>query len=213
MPVPILQKVHQSLSDIDASEHSADDAAVYLTPTDDQQTLPAAALRWVPRCLRYDHGAPVEATGLAVDNWAMGPIFMASMFLGPALLQLATEAAGCVYNEDDICDNRVYGFRPSSLLSNMAVVAGLIVPITLPLVGAIVDHTPHRKQVAATTGLGLAAVKGLEVLVGPSTWFLVTMLQIVSSVLYNIHVTATYAYNSELSSHPQVQANYNAFFS
>lgn len=175
--------------------------------------LPPAA-RWVPSCLRFDHG-PMEATGLAVDNWVMGPIFMSSMFLGPALLELATEAAGCVYDEsqDTICDNKVYGFRPSSLLTNMAVASGLLVPICLPFVGAIVDHTPYRKQVAAAAGIWLAVVKAFEIGVGPRTWFVITILQVTSSILYNIHVTATYAYNSELSSSPEAQANYNSFYS
>lgn len=177
-------------------------------------TLPAAVL-WVPRCLRYGPDAPIEATGISVDKWAMGPVFMSSMFLGPALLQLASQAAGCDFHEDadSICDKTVYGFRPSSLLSNMAVASGLLVPIVLPLVGAIVDHTPYRKQVAASAGIGLALVKGIEIAVGPSTWFFITILQVTSAILYNIHVTATYAYNSELSSHPDVQANYNAFYS
>ena len=217
----ILDKVHQSLSENDVSENS-DDAGVigvyrFAAANDDgrQETLPAAA-RWVPRCLRYDHGAaPIEATGLAVDNWALGPIFMSSMFLGPALLQLATQAAGCVYDQEAsvVCEEKVYGFRPSSLLSNMAVVSGLLVPIMLPIVGAIVDHTPFRKQVAATTGVALALVKGFEVAVGPSTWFVITILQVTSSLIYNTHVVTTYAYNSELSAKPEVQANYNAFYS
>jgi MFS-type transporter involved in bile tolerance (Atg22 family) len=159
----------------------------------------------------------VEATGLAVDDWAMGPIFMSSLFLGPALLQLATQAAGCPYLGDDadmtLCDAKVYGFRPSSLLSNMAVVSGLLVPLSLPVVGAVVDHTPYRKQVAATTALGLAAVKGLEAAVGRHTWFTITVLQVLSSVLYNIHVTATYAYKSELGADPVVQASYQSFYS
>eukprot|EP00977_Amphora_coffeiformis_P000687 scaffold149_cov179-Amphora_coffeaeformis.AAC.10 len=211
MTPPVLQKDHDSFQ---ASEHNENSEESIFIINDGLAPLPPAA-RYVPRCLRYDHGAPMEATGIAVDKWAMGPVFMSSMFLGPALLQLATEAAGCVYNETEetICENKVYGFRPSSLLSNMAVASGLLVPITLPLVGALVDHTPYRKQVAAWTAMGVAVVKGVEVSVGPSTWFFITILQITTSVFYNVHVTTTLAYNSELSSKPEVQAKYNSVFS
>lgn len=227
----ILQKQHQSLSDHDASEGCEGEGRVVFLETQPgiPHPLPRLARAWIPACLRYDDPAvPVEATGLAVDKWAMGPLFMSSIFLGPALLELATKAAGCPYNtnknnidddnatdatEDTICENKVYGFRPSSLLTNMAVVSGLLVPIFLPLVGAIVDHTPYRRQVAAITGIGVALVKGIEIGVGPSTWFFVTILQVTTAVLYNVHVTSTYAYNSELSSLPEKQATYNAFFS
>ena len=209
MTLPVLQKDHDSFQASEESEN-LDEGFV-----DDGMAPLPWAVRYVPRCLRYDHGAPVEATGIAVDKWAMGPIFMSSLFLGPALLQLATEAAGCIYNESEetICENKVYGFRPSSLLSNMAVASGLLVPITLPLVGALVDHTPYRKQVAAWTAMGLAVVKGIEVSVGPYTWFLITILQVTTSIFYNVHVTTTYAYISELSSKPEIQAKYNSAFS
>lgn len=212
MTVPVLlQKDHGSFLTSDHSENSSDDG---IFVSQGVAPLPSAA-RHVPRCLRYDQGAPIEATGLAVDNWAMGPVFLSSMFLGPALLQLATEAAGCVYDESEetICENKVYGFRPSSLLSNMAVASGLLVPIALPLVGAIVDHTPYRKQVAAWTAIGVSIVKGIEVSIGPSTWFFITVLQVTTSVFYNVHVTTTYAYNSELSSKSEIQAKYNSSFS
>jgi UMF1 family MFS transporter len=226
MPAPI-RKAHQSQSEDDNDSGEGSWPEEGAPPADNSNSnnhgavltvtpLPAAA-RWVPSCLRFDD-APVEATGCAVDDWAMGPIFMSSLFLGPALLQLATQAAGCDFNDDPdidtpVCENKVYGFRPSSLLSNMAVVSGLLVPLLLPLVGAVLDHTPHRKGVAAATALGLAALKGLEAAVGRHTWFTITILQVLSSVLYNIHVTATYAYKSELGSAPAVQASYQSFYS
>jgi UMF1 family MFS transporter len=168
-----------------------------------------AVLRSVPGPFRFDN-APIEASGLAIDMYGRGAVVMSSLFLGPALLQLASEAAGCTDEEE--CDAKIYGFRPSSLLSNMAIVAGLLGSILLPLFGAIVDHTQYRHPVGAYTATALCIIKGTEVMVGRNTWFYVAALQIVSGVVYNFHLTATYAYTSELSSDGAKQAAFNTSF-
>jgi hypothetical protein len=69
-------------------------------------------LRYLPRPLRYENFEPIEASGLAVDAYARGTVIMSSMFLGPALLKLASEAAGCK-SQLECEDAKVYGFRPS----------------------------------------------------------------------------------------------------
>lgn len=231
MVTPVLHKEHESFA---SEEENRENATAGAAP------LPSA-LRWVPPCLRFtpessitrntlvesdgDNSVPIEATGLALDNAAMGPIFMASLFLGPALLKLATAAAGCdpageangtTTDDMDItttCTKTIYGFRPSSLLSNMAVASGILVPLLLPIFGAIVDHTPYRRGVGAFTAIALAIVKGLEIALNRYTWAAITVLQVASGLLYNVHVTITYAYNSELSAVPAVLARYNAYYS
>lgn len=166
-------------------------------------------LRWVPRCIRYDRGPP-EATGLAIDFYARAYLLMSSIFLGPALLELATEAASCESEQD--CDARILGMKPSSILSNIAVATGLLVAFTMPIIGAVVDHTPYRLQVGKYSGFILAAVKAIEVMISSSTWFYVACLQVVSGFLYFVHIVATYAYTSELSKDTTEQTKYNSFF-
>ena len=75
------------------------------------------AMRRIPRFFRFDN-APPEASGLALDAYARGTILMSSLFMGPALLTLANDEA------QEQCDNcgedaRIYGMKPSSLLSNI----------------------------------------------------------------------------------------------
>jgi hypothetical protein len=165
-----------------------------------------------------------EANGLALDMYARATVAMCSLFLGPALLDLANDAARCgsgssvdAYNEDSLmssCDNTIYGFRPSSLLTNLATISGILSSIALPFFGSIVDHTPYRRHVGAYTAIGLILVKSIEgIVLGPSTWFFITGLQILSALLYQIHITASYAYVSELSTDSHVQAEYNSTFS
>jgi UMF1 family MFS transporter len=166
-------------------------------------------LRWVPRCLRYDHG-PVEATGLALDFYARAYILMSSIFLGPALLELATEAANCESEQN--CDARIYGMKPSSLLSNIAIMSGLLASFSMPIIGAVVDHTSYRLQVGKYSGYILSTVKLIEALVSSSTWYYVAWLQVLSGLFYYAHILATYAYTSELSDDTTEQTKYNTYF-
>ena len=53
---------------------------------------------------------------------------------------------------------------------------------------------------------------GIEVSVGPKTWFLVAILQVVTYVLYDIHATAAFAYTSELSDDHNAKAKYNSSY-
>ena len=171
---------------------------------------------YIPSWFRFDD-APVDATGLNFDFFARATIIMSTVFLGPALLKLSSEAAGCVaetVEDEDNCENaRVYGMKPSSLLTNMAMVTGLIAAITMPLVGAIVDHTSYRKQVGAWTAYGMTLVMGINATVSRKTWFFVAIMQSLGAgFLYNTHIVVTYAYTSELSKDPVVQTKYNSFF-
>jgi MFS transporter, UMF1 family len=175
------------------------------------EPLPAI-LQHVPRWMRFEN-SPIEATGLNVDIYARGTIIMSSLFLGPALLQLATESAyqACSDSGRADCNEnpRIFGFRPSSLLANIAVASGLLCSILLPVFGAIVDHTPFRRQVGAVTAVALVCCKAAEIMVGKRTWFLVALTQVASGALFIIHTSANYAYTAEVSNDAALQAAIN----
>lgn len=177
----------------------------------------------LPQIFLFDNG-PIEATGLALNSIARGLVGMSSLFLGPALLILAQEAAkegcnnnnntgeeGCNNDEDDD-EGRVYGMRPSSLLTNIGVFSGLFSALMLPLFGAIVDHTPYRKDIGQWSAIILSIIKGVEIFLGKSTWFFIAILQVLNYVLYQAHLCASYAYTAELSTEPNEQTTYNARF-
>mmetsp|Transcript_3354 Transcript_3354/g.5000 ORF Transcript_3354/g.5000 Transcript_3354/m.5000 type:complete len:214 (-) Transcript_3354:298-939(-) len=111
---------------------------------------------------------------------------MASIFLVPALLGLASNEAqsSCDVEEAERDDSRVYGFKPSSLLTNIAIVEGLIATIILPLFGAITDHTPHRRSVGGWSAAGLSIIKIIELALSQKTWFAVSWLQVASSTYF-----------------------------
>ncbi len=162
---------------------------------------------FIPKLFGFEH-VPVEATGLSLINFAKGAVGMSTLFLGPALLKLANDAAisNCQVEGDGNIDlqcngddeGRVYGMKPSSLLTVIGVVSGLLSTIMLPLFGAIVDHTPYRKEIGQCSIAVVSIVKGVEIFVSPYTWFAVSVLQVVNFVLYNAHNCAVYAYTAEV---------------
>lgn len=167
------------------------------------------AFKFVPTIMRFDD-APIDATGLSFDYMARASIVMSTAFLGPALLELSSKAANCPSVQD--CDARVFGMKPSSLLTNMAAGAGLISAISMPFVGAIVDHTSYRKRIGTFSAYALSFVKGLEVMISIDTWMYVAFLQVLTGLFYMTHITVTYAYISELSKDPVEQIRYNSFY-
>ncbi|EJK45964.1 hypothetical protein THAOC_35396 [Thalassiosira oceanica] len=169
----------------------------------------------VPSLFRFESKSPVEATGLAINALARGAVGISTLFLGPALLKLANDAAqeNCKAWGDCSDGGRVYGgMRPTSLLTNIGIFSGLFSSLMTPIFGAIVDHTSHRKAVGQFGGILLSLIKGLEVFIGPKTWLAISMLQVLNFVVYQAHLCSVFAYTAELSTNPHDQTTYNARF-
>ena len=172
---------------------------------------------------RFLSAAMVDNTTLMGGDDDMGKFWgdndMVNTFTSPTL----NNTSGTIVNHDDNDDDatvdlvfddscRIYGFRPTSLITNIAIAAGILGSLSLPFVGAVVDHTPYRRQVAAISALAMATLKGVEAMIGPSTWLWVALLQVVTSLLYNVHTAAAYAYQTELTHHPNEKAQYNSWY-
>ena len=97
------------------------------------------------------------------------------------------------------CTGRVYGIRPSSVLTTLNSVAGLILAILLPIIGSIVDNTDYRKQCVVYASALLWASNVIQIFTNESTWFAMVLIQgIISSSSYMIHQTALFAYTTEI---------------
>jgi len=145
---------------------------------------------------------------------------MAAFFVGPALLRLAKQQAielnGCL-EEDDNYDEcvetaRIYGFKPSSLLTNMKSIASFTSMLLLPLFGAVVDFTPYRKQVGLVTAFAVVLIKVFELVLGPNTWLFVVCIQVLSDLLYQFHTATTESYSAEITNKPMSQSKYQSSF-
>lgn len=194
---------------IDSNE---DDAGISNRTTHLNMNL-QSKLKYMPRLCRFD--SSIEATAVALSTFARATILMASVFIGPALLELATEEAVRICGDGNLeCTEtaRVHGFLPSSILTNIATIAGLVSALILPLAGAIIDHTPHRRLVGLCSALALSIIKGVEIGISSDTWFAVAWLQLASVILLQLLTVAEYVYAAELSSQPEQQSKYQSHF-
>mmetsp|Transcript_15105 Transcript_15105/g.19149 ORF Transcript_15105/g.19149 Transcript_15105/m.19149 type:complete len:500 (-) Transcript_15105:118-1617(-) len=142
-----------------------------------------------------------DATGFQYFRLGNGAVIMSNVFLSRSLIELARIAAeaNCenAENEDE-CDGKIYGFKPSSLITNIATIAGLLAAFLLPVVGAIVDYTDHRKVLGATTAALLIAIQAVQIYTVQDTWFVMAILQAINSFFYQVLTLTAYAYLPEI---------------
>ena len=152
------------------------------------------------------YGGNVEALGWALDGIGRSVSFIAAaVFVGTALLNLAKQAAGC---ETEIpegettlpeCNGKVYGIRPSSLLTTYSTVVGLVSSAMLPLVGSFIDHSRHRREAGRITALLLCVLLVPLVFVSEKTWFALAIILLIVAFLGWIHTSVAFAYLPELT--------------
>ena len=163
---------------------------------------------WYPK--RCD-GQPIyhgnrEALAWALDAVARNVAFFGSgAFLGTALIRLAKEAAGCETEPDPTtgvvpdCTGRVYGIRPSSLLTTYAIIVGVASTAMMPVFGAIVDFTSHRRLLGRCTSFVISLLLFPQVFLSSKTWFAVAILQLFIAFTGWTQSMVTCAYLPELT--------------
>lgn len=163
-----------------------------------------------------------EATGWTLDSAARGVTVMgAAVFVSTALLKLAKEAAGCETVPEDTdddsyvvpeCNEKIYGMRPTSLLTNIVMISGLASASLLPLVGSLLDHTSHRRTVGRLSSACLALLILLQIYALKHAWFLAAVIQVAVAFLYSVHLCAVYAYLPELTTNTETLVAYTSRF-
>ena len=146
------------------------------------------------------------ANGYNILGTGRGPLVMSNIFLSTAFIYLAAEEAGCTdefYYEDtnttavevvDNCHEEVYGFKPAALIANIGVISGLLSAVFMPVIGAIVDYTPHRWTVGVISGVLMVLVQAVQIGTNSQTWFAMSILQALTGFFYQMQVLAVYAY-------------------
>jgi MFS-type transporter involved in bile tolerance (Atg22 family) len=126
---------------------------------------------------------------------------MSGLFLGTALLSLTMLNSDTSSNDDDDVPITFLGvpMKSSSLLAFMGTLGGFVGALFMPLLGAIVDHTPHRRLVAVATGVFLVTINAVQAVVSVDTgWRHIAFLQIIAGWCYAVHATAKYSYLPEM---------------
>jgi len=160
-----------------------------------------------------------EALGWALDGIARIVGFIAAaVFLSTAIINLAKKEAGCVIEIPEgetkapECEEKIYGLRPSSLLTTYGTIVGLISAFSLPVVGAIVDFTPHRKLVGLVSGVIQISFIFAQIFISEANWFLMTILQVFSAFTGWIHTLVVFAYLPELTEDENLLVSWTANF-
>lgn len=162
-------------------------------------------------CCSYDGNQ--EARAWAWNSGAQGLIIVNQLFLVVALLRLAERAAGCEEVEDSRgCPNRTHGMKPSSLLTTITAVTGLLASLVLPPLGALIDRSSFRRSVGMISAVILVIVSGTNLILSEDTWFIVLVLTVVGTLVYFIHLTVLYSYVPELTDDIQKLTSYNGTY-
>lgn len=121
---------------------------------------------------------------------------MSNIFLSTALITLAEMELGC----DDVGEEcgKIYGFKPSSLISNIAVITGILSAFFMPIIGAITDYTNHRHTLGMVASILLVTIQAIQIGTVESTWFPMAILQAINGFIYQIITLVSYAYFPEI---------------
>lgn len=132
-----------------------------------------------------------------------------SIFLSTALVKMASIAAGCDLDDPNECDKKVYGLKPSSMLSVILMILGVASAIFMPLVGALLDTSNYRRAVGAASAFVLCILTFIQSFVSEQNWFPMLLLNVASAVTLTVNTCVALAYLPELSSDEKKRAKYN----
>eukprot|EP00527_Entomoneis_sp_CCMP2396_P003105 CAMPEP_0198136950 /NCGR_PEP_ID=MMETSP1443-20131203/491_1 /TAXON_ID=186043 /ORGANISM="Entomoneis sp., Strain CCMP2396" /LENGTH=550 /DNA_ID=CAMNT_0043798257 /DNA_START=114 /DNA_END=1766 /DNA_ORIENTATION=+ len=146
-----------------------------------------------------------EATGWAMDSVGRGPLNQVGSYTGSAILRAAIREAGCF-------DCTTHGFKPSSLLTLMTSIVGVIAAILMPIVGAVVDHTAHRRMLGVVSGFLAVALIGAQIFITEDNWFGMLIIDAVQTFAFLVHTTTVFAYLPDLTLDQNVLSHYTSRF-
>ena len=138
---------------------------------------------------------------------------MANVFLASALLFLAKREIGC--EEEEVKCGKIYGMKPSSLITVIGTLSGLLSAFFLPFIGAIIDYTSKRWECGATAAALFILIQTIQVGTVQKTWFAMAILQAFNGFFFQINSLCIFAYLPEIGAVTEREKFtwYNSLFS
>lgn len=165
----------------------------------DQTTYATTKRRCCLKC--YDGNA--DANGWSWLAAGRGMMVMANIFISGSILWLASNEAGCFEDgkstNEGSCNLRVHGFKPSSILTNIATIAGLLSAFFMPIFGAIVDFLPYRRLAGVITAIIITIIQGVQIYTVEDTWLIMAILQGFAAFFYQLQIVSVYAYLPDIA--------------
>lgn len=167
-----------------------------------------------PTCCGHSlFGGNKEALGWCLDVVGRTVSIIAiGAFLFPALVTLANETAGCPADPSAECNERVYGIKPSSLLTTVHTIVGVCAAPLLPLMGAMVDYGSHRLLVGRILSMSFLALLFPQIFVSQKTWFALAIVLVLLFFVFIFQMVAAYAYLPELTTNQDKLNSYTRNF-
>lgn len=157
-----------------------------------------------------------DAKGLALIKIPEAALWVASsIYFSTAMIKVAYEDAGCIVEIPDgqskmpDCDKRIYGIKPSSMLSLFVMILGISNAIIMPIFGAMLDSSNRRRLVGAITAFGVTVITFTQSFVSKKNWFPIFILQLLSFLLLTANSVVALAYLTELTKDKDKLARYN----
>ncbi|CAB9503872.1 Major facilitator superfamily [Seminavis robusta] len=191
----------------DQAEDSEESLADNNNEQKQQTSLTTCTENNLPWWYPHFRGRPVFYGTKEALGWACTAVGMAAVLIGtgafilPAMAKLAKEEAGCETeapsSSDPIppCEGKVYGIKPSSLLTVMSTVVGLASAFVIPPVGAIVDYTSHRRLIGRWLSALYAVLILCMVFLNEDSWFALVIILLLAisigwaiSMLFNAYL-------------------------
>ena len=145
-----------------------------------------------------------ERSGWYFYDWANSafPTTVITVFLGPYLTVIAKAAAGC--DSDDPCRGATISLlgidiAPGSLFPYMVSLSVFLTVFVLPVVGAIADRSPRKKELMAVFAyLGSAATVAMVFLTG-DRYLLGAGLFLLANITYGASIVVYYSFLPQLA--------------
>jgi UMF1 family MFS transporter len=153
-----------------------------------------------------------ERVGWYVYDWANSGFItiVVTVFLGPYLTAIARTAAGCPTDADVDCNERIpllfLDILPGQLFPYMVSLSVLLTVIVLPLVGAIADRSPYKRELLVGFAyLGAGATIGMLFLVD-DRYLLGSGLFLIANTAFGASVVVYYSFLPQLAGPDQRDA-------
>jgi len=160
-----------------------------------------------------------DSTGYMLSSFGSGAVIASNFFLSTAFLELAKREAGCIDEDDDdeeysVCEKKVYGFKPASLILLIPTISGVMSAFLLPVVGAMIDYTPYRRTLFAIFSCILLSIQGAQVATMETTWFIMIILQAINGFIFDGVSISRIAYLLEIATDvgEEVMTSYAGYF-
>ena len=125
-----------------------------------------------------------------------GQVTMSNIFLSTAILTLAQIEINC--QDEEVECGKVHGYKPSSLITLIGTVSGVLSALLLPFMGAIIDCTDHRRNVGIVSCFFLMLIQTIQIGTVESTWWIMAILQAINGFIYQIVILAAFSYLPEI---------------